>query len=76
MATIDPVTAIANAVAEFSKAFGTYMATREVRHLKAALDAAERYIFVNERMGENEELTDVQQKKLLAKFRKRFFKFN
>ena len=76
MATIDPVTAIANAVAEFSKAFGTYMATREVRHLKAALDAAERYIFVNEKTGENAELTDEQQEKLLAKLRRRFFKFN
>lgn len=73
---IDPVTAIASAVAEFSKAFGTYMASREVRHMRAAIDAAERYIFVNERTGENETLTDKQQAKLLAKFRKRFFKFN
>jgi ribosomal protein L16 Arg81 hydroxylase len=72
----DPVTAIANAIAEFSKAFGTYMATRRVRHMKAAIDAAERYIFVNERLGENADLTDEKQKKLLTKFRKRFFCFN
>ena len=72
----DPVRAIANALAEISKSFGTYMATRRVRHMKAAIDAGERYINVNEGYGENSELTLEQKKKLLSKFRKRFLKYN
>ena len=72
----DPVTAIANTLAEISKSFGTYMATRRVRHMKAAIDAGERYINVNEGYGENSELTLEQKKKLLSKFRKRFLKYN
>jgi len=72
----DPITAVATAIAEVSKTIGRIMATKRIRHMKAAIDAAERYIFVNERMGENAKLSDDEQKKLLQKFRKRFFKFN
>ena len=72
----NPLTAIALAIAEVSKVIGKHMATARVRHLKAAVDAAERYIFVNEGMGENEKLTLEQKSRLLAKFRRRFFKYN
>ena len=72
----DPVTAIANAVAEGSKLFHKMLATRKIRHLKAAIDAGERYIHVNEGFGENENLSEEQKAKLLTKFRKRFFKYN
>lgn len=70
------ITAIANAIAEVSKVIGHRMADRRVRHLKAAVDAAERYIFVNEGMGENKNLDDDERNKLLRRFRKRFFKYN
>ena len=73
---IDPVSSIASAIAEFSKTLGIWMASRDRRKMKAALDAAERYIFVNEKSGENAKLTAKQRTALLAKFRKRFFKFN
>ena len=73
---MDIVTAIANALAEGSKAYYTFLATREVRYMKAALDAGERYIHVNEKFGENKDLTDEQQNRLLRKFRLRFFKYN
>ena len=76
MANIDPVTAIANAVAEVSKTFGNMMATREIRHMKVAIDAAERYIDVNEGFGDNKDLTPESREKLLRKLRKRFKRFN
>lgn len=73
---LDPVTAIANAIAEFSKAMGQVMATREVRHMKAAIDAAERYIDINEGFGENADLDPEEKARLLKKLRNRFKKFN
>ena len=73
----DPVSSIASAIAEFSKAMGIWMASRERRYLRAAIDAAERYIHVNEGIGdENKDLSDAHRAKLLKKFRNRFFKFN
>ena len=73
---VDPITAFANAVSEVSKTIGEIIATKRVRHLEAAKDAARRYIHINERFGENENLTDKERKNLLNKFRKKFFKFN
>ena len=72
----DPITSIANAIAESSKLFYTMLATREIRHMKAALDAGERYIDVNEGFGENKNLSPEDKAKLLKKFRNRFKKFN
>lgn len=72
----DPITAIANAIAEGSKLFYKLLATKRIRHMKAALDAAERYIHVNEGFGDNEKLEDKERDALLRKFRRRFFKFN
>ena len=72
----DPITAIANAIAEGSKLFHTMLATRKIRHMKASIDAGERYIHVNEGFGENTNLEPEDKKRLLKKFRKRFFKYN
>ena len=73
----DPVTSIAKAVSSVADLVAKYLSTREVRRMKAAIDAAERYIQVNEKMGdENRELNAEDRKKLLGKFRRRFFKFN
>jgi len=74
--SINPVTAIATAIAECSKAFGTHMATRKVRLMKAALDAGENYIHVQEGFGDYKDITQARKDKLLRKFRIRFFKFN
>jgi hypothetical protein len=73
---MDIVTAISNAVAEVSKTIGNVLATREVRHMRAAIDAAERYIDVNEGFGDNKDLTREEKLKLLSKLRKRFKKYN
>lgn len=75
MAT-DPVTAIANAIAEGSKLFYSMLATRKIRHMKAAIDAGERYIHVNEDFGDNADLSEEQKHKLLTKLRRRFFRYN
>ena len=73
---IDPISNIANAIAECSKVIGQWMSSQDRRHMKAAIDAAERYIFVNERNGENAKLSDKEHAELLKKLRDQFFKFN
>ena len=72
----DPITAIAQAIAEVSKTIGHRMATKRVRHMKAAIDAAERYIDINEGFGDNADLSQEDRSRLLRKFRRRFKKFN
>lgn len=72
----DPITAIANAVSNITEMIAKLLATKEVRHMKAALDAAERYIHVNEGFGENKEIEEEEKAKLLKKLRTRFFKYN
>jgi hypothetical protein len=73
---LDPVTAISNAISEVAKVIGNMLATRTVRHMKVAIDAAERYIDVNERYGDNANLSEEDRMRLLSKFRKRFKKFH
>lgn len=72
----EPITAIANAISGISDIIGKYLATRQVRRMKAALDAGERYIHVSEGFGENAELDEKDKIKLLKKLRIRFFKYN
>jgi hypothetical protein len=67
---------IANALAEASKVVGAWLASRQRRRMRAAIDAAERYIFVSERAGEYAELSDEKRARYLKHFRKRFFRFN
>ena len=72
----DPVTAIASAIDGISRMIANILATREIRHMKAAIDAAERYIDVNEGFGDNADLSEKDKLNLLRKFRKRFKTFN
>ena len=74
--SINPVSAVATAISEVAKTIGTILATKRIRHLKAALDAAERYIMINEGLGDNKKLSKDRKKKLLAKMLKRFMRFN
>lgn len=67
---------VAQAIAEIAKVIGNWQVSSERRKLKSAIDAAENYIFVSERQGKYEKITDKRQKKLLLHFNKRFFAYN
>jgi len=67
---------IATAIAEVAKVVGKWMNSADRRRLEASKEAAEKYIFVNEKIGEFKDLTDARQVKLLAHYRKRFFSVN
>jgi hypothetical protein len=69
---LEPVTAIAQAIAAASKTLGEWLASSDRRKLKRAIEYAEQYIFTNEK----EELSQDAKAKLLKKYRKLFFKFN
>jgi len=71
-----PVGPIAQAVAEIAKVVGQWMASADRRKLEAAKDAAEKYIFVNEKSGEFAGISEEKQKDLLSHYRKRFFAYN
>jgi hypothetical protein len=73
MPTVGP---IAQAVAEVAKVIGQWMASADRRKLEAAKDAAEKYIFVNEKAGEFAKIGEEEKKNLLLHFRKRFFSYN
>lgn len=73
MATVGP---IAQAIAEVAKVVGEWMKSSERRRMQAAMDSAEKYIFVNEKGGEFASISDERKKELLLHFRKRFFAFN
>ena len=73
---VNTITALANMIDGISRLIANILATREIRHMKAAIDAAERYIDVNEGFGDNKDLSEEDKKNLLRKFRKRFKKFN
>lgn len=46
------------------------------KRLRAALDAAEKYMLVNERVSPYDDLTDKKQKRYLKHFKKRFLHYN
>ena len=73
MAAIGP---IAQAIAEIAKVIGNWQVSSERRRMQAALDSAERYIFVNNKEGEYAGITDERKSQLLLHFRKRFFAYN
>lgn len=73
---LDPITAIASAIAECSKALGLWLASAEKRKLENAKDAGEKYIFVNEKAGEFKNIIDKKQKELLLHYRRKFFQYN
>lgn len=65
---VTPVAAIADAISAGFKLLKTMQDSRHVRRLRAAVDNGEKYIMESEK--------DVPEKKLLAKYRKLFFKYN
>ena len=67
---------IAGAIAGVAKVIGNWQVSRERRKMQSAIDSGEKYIFVNERQGEYENITIKRQNKLLLHFRKKFFSCN
>ncbi len=67
---------VAKAIAEVAKVVGNWQVSRERRRLKVGLEAAEKYIFVNEQGGEFKDISVDRKWKLLAHYRKRFFAHN
>lgn len=74
--SLDPITAIAGAIAECSKTLGLWLASADRRKLEASKDAGEKYIFVSEKSGEFKDITEKKQKELLAYYRRKFFQYN
>ena len=71
-----PVGPIAQAIAEGFKLLKTVLDTAEVRKMRKCIQIAEKYIQVNEKEGEFENISDEQQKKKLRYFQSKFFKLN
>ena len=70
MATpVDLVTAISEALKEITVLFREWVSGADVRRMKAAIEAAEKYIFINEEDGKDKE-------KNLKYWRDKFFKYN
>jgi len=64
---------IAQAITEGFKLLKSVLDTAEVRKMRKAIDAAEKYIQTNEREGQFKEISDEQREKYLRLFSKRFF---
>ena len=67
-----PVTAIAEAVKAGAEVWHTWLKSRDRRHMEAAIEAGEKYIFTNE----DKTLTEHRRKKLLVHYKRRFFRYN
>ena len=76
MPDITPVGAIADAISAGFKLLKTVLDTAEVRKMRAAIEAGEKYIQVNTKTGQYEKIDDKKQKDYLLHFSKRFFKYN
>jgi hypothetical protein len=50
--------------------------TSDIRKAKAAIEAAEKYIQVNEKSGEFKNINDNEKNKLLRHYSRRFFHYN
>lgn len=70
------IIAISSAIAEGSKLWNTWLKSRDKRRMEAAIEAAEKYIFVSQRVGEYKDISDSRQKQLLRHYAKRFFHYN
>ena len=73
---MSPVAPIAQALAAGFKLLKTVMDTAEVRKMRKAIEAAEKYIQVSNKDGEFNDITDERKEKLLVHYSKRFFKYN
>ena len=67
---------IAQAVAEIAKIVGNWQVSRDRNRLMYQIEAAQNYVFVNNKEGEYKDISDDKQKKLLLHFRKRVFDSN
>ena len=72
----DPVSGIATAIAEGFKLIAVVLKGREKAKMVAAIQAAEQYIFVDERVGKYKGFDDKDVAKYKLHFRKRFFANN
>lgn len=63
---------IATAVARVAEVVAEFQKSAQVRHMKAAIEAGEKYIQTNR----DSSLKEKKRKKLLEHYRKRFFKYN
>ena len=70
------VTVIAEAIKVSIEYLKLLQKTRPQRHMKKAIEAAEKYIMVNDRIGEYRKITKARQEKLLQYYAKRFFRYN
>lgn len=68
--------AIAQAVAEGSKLWHAWLVSRDKRRMQAAIEAAEKYIQVNQKSGQFEGIYTADQLKLLRHYARRFFAYN
>ena len=73
----NPTAPIALAIAEGFKLLKKVMDTSDVRRMRKAIEAGEKYIQVNENEGEfNYEMKPSKKKDKLRYFKRKFFKFN
>ena len=70
------ITAVAQAISEGAKLWNTWLKSFERRRFKAAIEAAEKYIFVNQKSGEFKDIDDSRKKKLLSHYSRKFFSYN
>lgn len=66
------ITAIAQAIKAGAEVYNTWLVSRDKRHMQAAIEAGEKYIFTNE----DQSLTDTRRATLLSHYKKRFFHYN
>jgi hypothetical protein len=74
--SLDPVSAIAEAIKEGAVLFGQIMKDKPRARREAAIEAAENFIRVHERSGEYADIPDKKREALLVHFSKRFWKYN
>ena len=73
----NPTAPIAQAIAEGFKLLKTVMDTAQYRRARAAIEAAEKYIQVNENEGEFDyDMTQEKKEARLKHYKKRFFHYN
>ena len=71
-----PVSPIAQAIAAGFKLLKTVMDTAESRKLRKAIEAGEKYIQVSEGTSPYTDLSNASRRKLLRRYKIRFFKYN
>ena len=73
----NPTAPIAQAIAEGFKLLKSVMDTAQVRRMRKAIEAGEKYIQVNEREGEFDyDMEPKKKERRLRYYKKRFFKLN